>query len=598
MIAQRRTWQRLTTTPMRDLLRGRVTGRLDWPARLAAAGLPADVAGLVTRVVRRTRLWRLERAAVADELVAHFADAVAAGATDAVAAFGDERTAAKLIGRAKRRNRSPIGHAWTWAWRATAGLVVVYVGLLLAAVFGRPRVAVDYVAQLAAPARAVPESDRAWPLWREAILACEVFDSGSYGAPDVIEPSFGGPTDPVKQAAWLAAHADGLATARRAAAKPALGFVIGPGGTAAVDPMFHNVPPEAPGEPTVDVLLPHLNSLRAMAEILAVDLSRAADAGDGTRVEADAVAMHGLAAQLRRSDAFLVTQLVGLGVDVMAVDRLGAVVADRPAVLPEAALGRLAHTFAGPEVAADLLDLSGDRAMFADAVQRMYTDDGHGDGRMTWAGLKLLPWLCAVSGPQNGGHAGDEAFAVPFVAASRATVTATYDRLIAESRANLARPRRLADWTGPAAAAAKAWTASPVDRVRFAALAPFAIAFAHEHNSAERYLGSRDGLLVGLALEASHRRHGTYPATLGDLVPELLPAVPADRITGGPVRYRVVNGKPVVYSVGADRTDDGGRRPVDRVGHHTRDPASWDAVPPATPPADWVLFPPAPSPLP
>ena len=75
----RTRWQSINATPFRDLIRGRITGRLDWRARLAAAGLPADVSALVTRVVRTTRLWRIERAAVADELVAHFADAIAAG---------------------------------------------------------------------------------------------------------------------------------------------------------------------------------------------------------------------------------------------------------------------------------------------------------------------------------------------------------------------------------------------------------------------------------------------------------------------------------------------------------------------------------------
>ena len=37
----RTRWQTINATPFRDLLRGRITARLDWPARLAAAGLPA-----------------------------------------------------------------------------------------------------------------------------------------------------------------------------------------------------------------------------------------------------------------------------------------------------------------------------------------------------------------------------------------------------------------------------------------------------------------------------------------------------------------------------------------------------------------------------
>jgi hypothetical protein len=39
----------------------------------------------------------------------------------------------------------------------------------------------------------------------------------------------------------------------------------------------------------------------------------------------------------------------------------------------------------------------------------------------------------------------------------------------------------------------------------------------------------------------------------------LLPAITADRVTGEPLKYRLIDNKPVVYSVGAGRIDDGGR---------------------------------------
>src|SRR5207237_7972376 len=70
---------------------------------------------------------------------------------------------------------------------------------------------------------------------------------------------------------------------------------------------------------------------------------------------------------------------------------------------------------------------------------------------------------------------------------------------------------------------------------------------------AERYLGRRDGIQVGIALALYRRRHREYPGTLSVLVPEYLPEVPADRITGEPVPYSIVNGKPIIYSVGVER---------------------------------------------
>ena len=71
----------LRTTPMRDLVRGRVTGRLDLQQLLASSTLPETLRRLVAVVVRRTRLRRLEKMDVARELVEHFEDGIAAGAS-------------------------------------------------------------------------------------------------------------------------------------------------------------------------------------------------------------------------------------------------------------------------------------------------------------------------------------------------------------------------------------------------------------------------------------------------------------------------------------------------------------------------------------
>ncbi|TVQ61423.1 MAG: hypothetical protein EA379_06360, partial [Phycisphaerales bacterium] len=90
---------------MRDLVRGRVSGRLDLETSLRDSELPESTRALITGIVRRTRLWPLERADVAEELTAHFRDALEAGesAAAAEAAFGDPRQTARLIRRAKRR---------------------------------------------------------------------------------------------------------------------------------------------------------------------------------------------------------------------------------------------------------------------------------------------------------------------------------------------------------------------------------------------------------------------------------------------------------------------------------------------------------------
>jgi hypothetical protein len=60
---------------------------------------------------------------------------------------------------------------------------------------------------------------------------------------------------------------------------------------------------------------------------------------------------------------------------------------------------------------------------------------------------------------------------------------------------------------------------------------------------------------VAVAAERYHRKHGNWPQSLADLVPQFLPAVPLDPFDGKPLRYRRTDQGAVVYSVGEDGGD-------------------------------------------
>lgn len=67
-------------------------------------------------------------------------------------------------------------------------------------------------------------------------------------------------------------------------------------------------------------------------------------------------------------------------------------------------------------------------------------------------------------------------------------------------------------------------------------------------------------ILTAIALERYRSRHGSYPKTLEELVPELLKNAPVDFMDGQPLRYRLTDdSRFVLYSVGLDCTDDGGQ---------------------------------------
>jgi hypothetical protein len=62
-----------------------------------------------------------------------------------------------------------------------------------------------------------------------------------------------------------------------------------------------------------------------------------------------------------------------------------------------------------------------------------------------------------------------------------------------------------------------------------------------------------------LVVERYRLAHGSLPKTLDQLVPGCLAAVPEDPFDGAPLRYKRLHRGFLVYSVGEDRTDDGGR---------------------------------------
>jgi hypothetical protein len=101
-----------------------------------------------------------------------------------------------------------------------------------------------------------------------------------------------------------------------------------------------------------------------------------------------------------------------------------------------------------------------------------------------------------------------------------------------------------------------------ITRIRYVLPGMMLSALGKAHIHAEKVIARRDAVAVAIALELHRRRHGDWPATLDELVPHLLPAVPPDRFDGQPMRYVLADGHPVVYSVGTDRVDRGGTPPL------------------------------------
>jgi hypothetical protein len=272
---------RLFTTPMRDLMRLRLTGRLAWQQHLRELGLPSEVQSLIERVVRRARLWRLEQVDVAEELLSHFAEGADSGASAAelVGHFGDERIAARLIRRAKMRNRP-----WFWkVIRWLPGVIVVlllYYGILAIQFYtGRPTIKMDYFSEANRAVEQTPTDQRAWPIYRQAMLDMGISD------PHFPTKQYESDHNEQKLQQWVDVHSAAMSLIRQAAAKPVLGFALGPNGSGA-DPQLNPTqkPDPWPGSPNAA-------PVRLLAMLLAADAASASAHHDGDRFVADVLAI-------------------------------------------------------------------------------------------------------------------------------------------------------------------------------------------------------------------------------------------------------------------------------------------------------------------
>jgi hypothetical protein len=86
--------------------------------------------------------------------------------------------------------------------------------------------------------------------------------------------------------------------------------------------------------------------------------------------------------------------------------------------------------------------------------------------------------------------------------------------------------------------------------------------------SMQRLQTVRRLLMVELALRAFQLKNDRFPDALTELVPGYLPSVPCDSFSNSPLVYRRDGDKYLLYSIGHDGIDDGGKR-VSLVGQFT-----------------------------
>ena len=75
---------------------------------------------------------------------------------------------------------------------------------------------------------------------------------------------------------------------------------------------------------------------------------------------------------------------------------------------------------------------------------------------------------------------------------------------------------------------------------------------------ANRFVFRYDFVRLIVALHLHRIDHGEWPGALQDMIPESLSEIPRDPFDGESLRYRIVDGLPLIWSVGPDRIDQSG----------------------------------------
>ncbi len=587
-------------TPMRDLVRGRVTGRLDLQRLLDSSPLPKSLRELVLAVVRRTRLRRLEQADVARELLEHFEDGLEAGASadDLAREFGDPRLAATLIRRGVKRKRSWFERAV----RRTVFVTSVFVGGLVAIYlvfairhWNQPvRVDVDYVAKIREESAGASPEERGWPGIRAAMTGLRELAGPADGRRDqpmsslvevaladsvppwsaaVMPSSPEIPADdaPTKEAceAFFDRATPLIDALRDAASKPVLGFDIGvDGGGTEADRMFLGLDPPAPvADPTIldgsviDLQFPYYATIRLATRVLSADARRAVERGESARFVDDVEAMFGLGRQVR-TPTILIGQLVGMSIERLAFATILDVLAHRPEALDAVALDRLAGLVAGLDDERLRIRVDAERYFFLDLAQRLYTDDGEGNGRLKFvsAGAAQAGLVPDAGDPEDGGGGTAVDFLVgPLLAGAaidRREATELWNRNLDQIEAS----NRIAPWerdaSGPRSveeAIREEEDSSWFSRFRLFPISMLLIATDGVENLAAALRLERDLVRTVIGIERFRRAQGAWPTSLDELG-----FVGRDPFDGEPLRYVVRDDAPTIYILGPDRLDDGG----------------------------------------
>ena len=593
------TFKKIPQTPFRDLLRWQFSGRLNWRAAVAESDLPDQAQEKIVSVVKATRLWRIEKAQIANELIAHFQDGQqrGQGVDELVAEFGETETVAKLMRSAKKRNRSIFWNTFVAGCYAFLGFLVFYAGLAIWFFSGEPKPSIDYLQLINEWSRSVAPENQAWPIYRKAWIEHDFAEVCSqrifHQRTESGERMLINPDDPEwdRVIEFLDKRTSLVEAFRQGGQRSGLGLeikhyrdysdadmqaLVSRKAWALEDRSWRTesyVEDEQLRDCTRSILLPHTWNIRCMSWALRADALRAAEAGDSNRVIRNLEAMLGFGPQAAESP-IIVCALVGLATERIAYHSIEKVLTDYPALLSNAQLEAIQQRVRSNSIRS-FFSIAGERALEKDIVQRVYSDDGNGGGRMTNEGWNALQALAPITSLL------DEKQSEPSLLEQARPLAGPASLLLMASRKEVEQAID-AEWDQIEDRLNYSIREKPLlnddddfsekyDNLRYQVVAYSFPNINQIRTAVDATLAMQESVLAGIAIRQFDLVNDRLPISLDELVPEFLEAVPIDIVSGEKLKYRIMDDLPLIYSVGADLDDDGGVEAVDPLGRTMQD---------------------------
>jgi hypothetical protein len=501
--------------------------------------LPACVCEFIETVVKTMRYRKIVREEVCVELTAHFEDELKGCKTDAereqkahelVGGFGDVKLLAILLRRAKKRCR-PLWRKVLVHGFQVVGVVILYILICsVPLVIGRPNVSVNYADWLNELSRAGrAESENAYPYYIKAAAVSEKMPDGLLWR-RVKYPADFNDTEMQQLLQWINDNNKALELMIAGTKRPYYWAVH-----SSIGADFSQ------GAIMDETLMENFSGYRIIARALNWRSLCKAYSGEIESALDDSVSLVRFGRH-QQGKGLLIEQLVGVAIEGLAHSSISKIIekGDVPADTLKKIHEQLQDEFARPH---DVINLDGEKVFLYDYIQRSFTDDGKGGGRMLARGVPV-----AVGDWKSG--------LWRFVTLSypdRREVTTKVDDFYYLTEQVFDETPWQVHQKGESAK----WDEIAGDSFFLQFLSP---THGRVVQIGWRMKTMRLGLLSMLALARYEKEQGKYPENLGKLV-ELgyLREMPNDPYSDGSLVYKKTEESFILYSLGENLIDDEGQ---------------------------------------